>query len=133
MFTTDEAVNYILNASKMIVDEINKDKNCPKELKEIQYLIFAGMVAYYGYEYIELIHNVTIPTQSLKLFTTIKAQRHSHLRPIVFGFRPNIINLHIFRRFYPSTHLTETTIGVRAWAIAFKCFSTNSRTVKRLL
>lgn len=57
MFTTDEAVNYILNASKMIVDEINKDKNCPKELKEIQYLIFAGMVAYYGYEYIELIHN----------------------------------------------------------------------------
>lgn len=56
MFTTDEAVNYILSSSKMIVDEINKDKGCPKELKEIQYLIFAGMIAYYGFENIELIH-----------------------------------------------------------------------------
>ena len=75
MFTSDEAVNYILNASKMIVDEINKDKKCPKELKEIQYLIFAGMVAYYGYEYIELIHNAFKKTNFI--YTNQSFQDHA--------------------------------------------------------
>lgn len=55
MFTTTEAVNYILDYSKMIIDDINKDKVCPAELKEIQYLIFAGMLSYYGFEEIETI------------------------------------------------------------------------------
>lgn len=53
MFTTQEAVNYILNYSKMVIDELNKGKSVPNELKELQYLIFAGMLSYYGFEEIE--------------------------------------------------------------------------------
>ena len=56
MFCSDEAVNYILNYSKTLIDRINVNRNCPKELKEIQYLIFAGMISYYGFEEIENIH-----------------------------------------------------------------------------
>lgn len=55
-FCSDAAVNNILNYSKSLVDSMNSGKYCSKELKEIQYLIFAGMVSYYGFEHIEDIH-----------------------------------------------------------------------------
>jgi hypothetical protein len=47
-----------LSYSKTLVDQINIGKECPRELKEIQYLIFAGMISYYGFEEIELLHKV---------------------------------------------------------------------------
>ncbi len=56
MFGNDENVNYILNYSKMLVDQMNVGKNIPSELKVIQYLVFAGFIAQYGFENIELIH-----------------------------------------------------------------------------
>ena len=55
MFYTDEACNDLLNYSKVLVDQINKSKKCPQELKVLQYVIFAGMISYYGFEYVDTI------------------------------------------------------------------------------
>lgn len=59
MFYTNEAINSLFEYSKRFVDQINNTRNirCPKELKEIQYLIFAGMVSYYGFEHIQEIYD----------------------------------------------------------------------------
>lgn len=52
-FCSDQAVNSLLNYSKMMVDKLCSNYDRPKELKNIQYLIFAGLVSYYGFEHIE--------------------------------------------------------------------------------
>lgn len=62
MFYTDEMANYILNYSKTLVEQAGRVKSYPKELKEIQYLIFAGMISYYGFEHINEIYNAFIKT-----------------------------------------------------------------------
>lgn len=56
MFYSDEAVNRLLDYSKLLVNQINQNMPCPKELKEIQYLIFAGLISYYGFERVEEIY-----------------------------------------------------------------------------
>ena len=58
MFYSDDAVNSLLNYSKILVDGMNQKSNkaVPKELKGIEYLLFAGMVSYYGFENISLIY-----------------------------------------------------------------------------
>ena len=56
MFYTDEACNDLLNYSKFLVDQINKSKYCPQELRVLQYVIFAGMISYYGFEYVDTIY-----------------------------------------------------------------------------
>lgn len=56
MFCTDEAVNYILSYSKTLVDNMNKGKIVPKELKNIQYIVFAGLIAHYGFEHVDTIY-----------------------------------------------------------------------------
>ena len=58
MFYSDDAINSLLNYSKILVNEINqkKNKDVPEELKGIQYLLFAGMISYYGFERISLIY-----------------------------------------------------------------------------
>ena len=55
-FCTDESVNYLLNYSKMMIDEIANKKNCPNDFKEYQYLVFAGMLSYYGFEHLDAIY-----------------------------------------------------------------------------
>lgn len=57
MFYSDEAVNSILNYSKMMVDQINGNNDCPEKLRGLQYIVFAGMVSYYGFEHINEIYN----------------------------------------------------------------------------
>ena len=52
-FCSDQSVNALLNYSKIIVEQICGDYDRNKELKIIQYLIFAGMVSYYGFEHID--------------------------------------------------------------------------------
>ncbi len=52
-FCTDESVNSLLSYSKSVVDSICCGYDRPRQLKQLQYLIFAGMVSYYGFEYID--------------------------------------------------------------------------------
>lgn len=49
MAINDKNVNGILDYSKMLVDSLGKRTS--KEIKQIQYLVFAGMIAYYGEEH----------------------------------------------------------------------------------
>lgn len=56
MFNTDESVNKLLEYSKEMVDSATKTYNYCEKLKEMQYLVFAGMVAYYGFDYIKEIY-----------------------------------------------------------------------------
>lgn len=56
MFYTDEAVNSLLSYSKMLVDQLNKYKTCPQQLNALQYVVFAGMISYYGFEYVDTIY-----------------------------------------------------------------------------
>lgn len=52
-FCSDESVNSLLRYSKSVVDNICASQNRPKKLRNLQYLIFAGMVSYYGLEHID--------------------------------------------------------------------------------
>ena len=56
MFNSDEGVNYILSYSKTLVDNLNIGKNVPRELKNIQYVVFAGLISHYGFEYVDTIY-----------------------------------------------------------------------------
>lgn len=62
MFYTDEAVNDLFAYSKILVDKINKYKNCSQQLRVLQYIIFAGMISYYGFEYVDTLYRAfTVP------------------------------------------------------------------------
>lgn len=56
MFYSDEAVNDLLRYSKTFVDEIAKKKTKSNDFIPEQYVIFAGMVSYYGFEHIDAIY-----------------------------------------------------------------------------
>ena len=56
MFCTDENVNYILSYAKTLVDNMNKGRNVPRELKSIQYVVFAGLIAHYGFDHVDTIY-----------------------------------------------------------------------------
>ena len=49
-YCTNESVNALLRYSKYVVDRINMNKKVEisTELKNMQYLIFAGMYRFYG-------------------------------------------------------------------------------------
>lgn len=66
-FCTDDAVNRLFDYSKCVVDQICSDEERPKKLKEIQYLIFAGMISYYGFGQID---NITMAFKRNKFFYT---------------------------------------------------------------
>lgn len=57
-FCTDSSVNSLLNYSKCVVDQICSSYHRSNELKRIQYLVFAGMISYYGFEHIDEITTV---------------------------------------------------------------------------
>ena len=59
MFQTEERVNRYLNYSKVLVDQIEKEKGIQYSLKEKskQYLIFAGMLSYYGFDSASVIYD----------------------------------------------------------------------------
>ena len=50
MFETDEVVNQLFDYSKCMVDSLTKKNSQDEDIKNILYLVFAGMVSYYGYE-----------------------------------------------------------------------------------
>ena len=54
-FCSDAAVNSLFNYSKSVVDQLCNSYDRPKELRTMQYLIFAGMISYYGFEHIDVI------------------------------------------------------------------------------
>ena len=56
MFYSDESVNDLLQYSKSMVDDIASKKTKQNDFLVEQYLIFAGMVAYYGFEHINAIY-----------------------------------------------------------------------------
>lgn len=56
MYDTNESVNQLLNYSKMLLDQMNQGKNYCGRFKEMQYLIFAGMISYYGFDHIKEIY-----------------------------------------------------------------------------
>lgn len=56
MFYSDEAVNGLLRYSKTFVDDIAKKKTKSNDFIPEQYVIFAGMVSYYGFEHIDAIY-----------------------------------------------------------------------------
>lgn len=58
MFFSDEAVNNLLYYSKSLVDEIAKKKTKANDFLPEQYVIFAGMISYYGFEQIDAIYKV---------------------------------------------------------------------------
>ena len=66
-FCTDDAVNRLFDYSKCVVDQICSGEERPKKLKEIQYLIFAGMISYYGFGQID---NITMAFKKNKFFYT---------------------------------------------------------------
>ena len=63
MFCSDEAVNNLLNYSKAMINTINKNSICPENLRILQYVIFAGMICYYGFEHINEIYNTFAKTK----------------------------------------------------------------------
>ena len=56
MFYSDDAVNNLLRYSKTFVDDIAKKKTKSNDFILEQYVIFAGMVSYYGFEHIDAIY-----------------------------------------------------------------------------
>lgn len=54
-FMSDEAVNGLLNYSRCVVDQLCAHQERPRELRTMQYLIFAGMISYYGFDHIDAI------------------------------------------------------------------------------
>lgn len=54
-FCSDAAVNSLFSYSKSVVDQLCRNYDRPKELRNMQYLIFAGMISYYGFEHIDVI------------------------------------------------------------------------------
>ena len=69
---TENSINFLLENCKKIIDKINEINECPEEFKDMQFLIFSGMVSYYGYEYmntlIETFRNTTIMHKSIDEF-----------------------------------------------------------------
>lgn len=63
MFQSEEMVNQVLDYSKILVDQVEREKGVHYGLKEKskQYLIFAGMLSYYGLD------NVTVIYEAFKL------------------------------------------------------------------
>ena len=63
MFQSEEMVNQVLDYSKILVDQVEREKGVHYSLKEKskQYLIFAGMLSYYGLD------NVTVIYEAFKL------------------------------------------------------------------
>ncbi len=58
MFYSDEGANYLVQYAKSMVDEIAKNKKIPNDFISEQYLIFAGMLAYYGFDHVQEIYDV---------------------------------------------------------------------------
>ena len=55
-FTTEESVNYILNYSKMLINEMSKKKARIQDCyKNEQIIILAAMISYYGFENLDTI------------------------------------------------------------------------------
>ncbi len=52
-FTNDQAVKELLNYSRYIVDQLNAGTGVGRRVRTYQYLAFAGMVSYYGFEHID--------------------------------------------------------------------------------
>lgn len=52
-FCTDDSVNSLLKYSKCVVDNLCSSYERPKQLKQVQYLIFAGMISYYGFDHLD--------------------------------------------------------------------------------
>lgn len=52
-YCTDESVNKLIDYSVLVVDNICDSYNVPKEIRQTQYLVFAGMISYYGFDYIK--------------------------------------------------------------------------------
>ena len=67
LFCTDESVNYLLNYSKLMVDEISQNKASQNDFKSFQYLIFAGMISYYGFEHIDAIYKAFHNTEFINV------------------------------------------------------------------
>lgn len=59
MFQSEEMVNQVLDYSKRLVDQVEKEKGVHYSLKEKskQYLIFAGMLSYYGLDNVSVIYD----------------------------------------------------------------------------
>ena len=57
-FTSDMAVNELFEFSKTLIDETYYWDNVPRDFKTLQYIIFAGMISYYGFEHIEEVAEV---------------------------------------------------------------------------
>ena len=57
---SSEKINSILNYSKMLVDSMSD--GCRDELTRYKYLIFAGMILYYGRENIQVIYDAFLKT-----------------------------------------------------------------------
>lgn len=56
-FTTEESVNYILNYSKMLINEMSKKKARIQDCyKNEQIIILAAMISYYGFENLDTIY-----------------------------------------------------------------------------
>ena len=62
MVFNDAYANNILNYSKMMINDVNKNKMCSGQLKAIQSLIFAGMLSYYGFDNISDIYEAFFKT-----------------------------------------------------------------------
>lgn len=63
MYYSDSQVNDLLQYSKSMIDDI-ASKNCKRnDFKNLQYLIFAGMVSYYGFEHISAIYKAFQTTE----------------------------------------------------------------------
>ena len=56
-FTTEESVNYILNYSEMLINEMSKKKTRIQDCyKNEQIIILAAMISYYGFENLDTIY-----------------------------------------------------------------------------
>lgn len=72
MFCSDEAVNDLLRYSKVCIDEIASKKEKSNDFITEQYLIFAGMISYYGFEHITAIYKAFSQSGFVNDFRTIK-------------------------------------------------------------
>lgn len=67
MALSNDEVNNLLNYSKTMVDKINlsKGEQCPDELRRLEYLVFAGMLSFYGFKHLDKIFGAFFESEFL--------------------------------------------------------------------
>lgn len=130
-FTTEESVNYILNYSQMLINEMAKTKTKKKDCyKTEQAIILAAMISYYGFENSDTIYKAfektyfsdeVIPVDSknrkidaycsLDILKNLNNNRFYVDRTIKFGIKPLNESQKVKLLTHETNHIVNSTIS----------------------